>query len=213
VTASRLVRWTSLVAIGSLGALALAACLDSVDREYVGDSGGDAGPTTGNDATADAPVEATPPGMDGGGGAPDGDAMVIEETAPVEASHPTDAPSDVGTTGQTYSCNGTMVSSCASCANKPVECVFCGGGGTHPGVCGPAGMYCSSSTPPSATTCTCSGGVSGNLGACPDPSQVCTFISSGIGGNWYCQTCGEPGSNNETCKGGGKCSSTTGMCN
>jgi hypothetical protein len=191
-------------------ALALAACLGSVEREYVTDSGADAGPTTGDDATVDAPAAEAAPGTDGGV-ARDGDAMVVEEMAPAEASPPADAPVDVEA-GQTFSCNGTTVTSCANCPSKPIECVFCANNGSHPGVCGPAGTYCTNSAPTGASVCTCPGGTTGNLGVCPAPFQVCSFIG-GIGGNWYCQTCGETGSNMETCKGGGKCNDMTGMCN
>jgi len=166
---------------------------------------------TGDDAAVDVPVEGaaeSTPGMDGGA-APDGDATAVEEmTPPNEASPPVDAPVEAG---QTFSCNGTMVTSCASCTGKPIECVFCGQNGTHPGVCGPANMYCSSSAPGGATTCTCNGGVQGNLAACPDPFQVCTYIGS-IGGMYYCQTCGEMGSNMGACKGGGHCNDMTGLC-
>jgi len=199
-----------LLAIGSTGALGLAACLGGVQRTYLGDDGGaETGPVMGNDATVDAPAEGAveaAPGTDGGG-APDGDAMMIEDMAPPkEVGPPVDAPVEAG---QTYSCNGTMVTSCASCTGKPIECVFCANNGTHPGVCGPPNMYCSSSAPGGASTCTCNGGVQGNLSACPDPSQVCTYI----GGMFYCQSCGEMGSNMGACKGGGHCNATTGMCN
>jgi hypothetical protein len=135
--------------------------------------------------------------------------MVIEEMAPAETSPPVDAPVEVGPPGQTFDCNGATVTSCAACANQPIECVFCASDGGHPGVCGPQGMYCSNSAPSGAMTCNCNGGVQGNLGACPAPFQVCTYI----GGQFYCQTCGEMGSNMEMCKGGGHCSDVTLTCN
>jgi hypothetical protein len=198
-------------------ALGPAACLGSVDRAY-SDGGADTSPATGDDATVDvtvdAPVDApaeSAPGMDGGG-AQDGDAMMVKETAPTEASPPTDAPVDVVTTGQTFDCNGTMVTSCASCPSKPVECVFCANNNMHPGVCGAQGMYCSNSAPGGAAVCTCNGGIGGNLAACPAPFQVCTYIGT-IGGMYYCQSCGEMGSDMGTCKGGGRCSAATETCN
>jgi hypothetical protein len=200
-----------LVAIGSTGALGLAACLGGVDRNYA-DGGADGSPTTGDDATVDAPpvdapVEAAP-AMDGGG-SQDGDAMAVEETAPTEASPPVDAPVDV-VTGQTFDCNGTTVTSCAACQGKPTECVFCANDGGHPAFCGSQGMYCYSSAPSGAMACTCPGGINGNVGLCPAPFQVCTY-SGGIGGMFYCQTCGEMGSNMKACKGGGQCN-VTGTC-
>jgi hypothetical protein len=195
-----------LLGVASTGSLGLAACLGGVQRNYVTDGGAE-GPATGDDVAVDAPVDGaaeSTPGMDGGG-APDGDAMTVGETTPPnEASPPVEA-------GQTFSCNGTMVTSCASCPGKPIECVFCGQGGTNPGVCGPANMYCSNSAPGGATTCTCNGGAQGNLAACPAPFQVCTYIGM-LGGQFYCQTCGEMGSDMEVCKGGGKCSDMTGKC-
>jgi hypothetical protein len=209
----RIARWTLLAAIGSTGALGLAACLGGVDRYYPPDDGGaDTGPATGgDDATLDAPVEGTAeatPGMDGGM-AKDGDAMAVVETGPADTSPPpTDAPAEVGPPGQTFDCNGTMVTSCASCTGKPIECVFCGSGGTHPGVCGAAGQYCSNSAPGGATTCTCPGGPGGNVMLCPAPFQVCTFVV----GQFYCQSCGEMGSNMGACKGGGHCSDVTNTC-
>jgi hypothetical protein len=199
-----------LAAIGSTGALGLAACLGSVNRQY-SEGGTEAGPTTGDDATVDSPPAEGAPGMDGAV-ARDGDAMVIEEMAPPETSPPTDAPVEVGPPGQTYDCNGQMVTSCANCTGKPVDCVYCTNGGAHPGVCGPQGMLCNTSAPGGASVCTCNGGVQGNVASCPAPFQACTYIGT-IGGMFYCQTCGEMGSNMEACKGGGHCNATTGVCN
>jgi len=187
-----------LLAIGSTGALGLAACLGSVDRSYLTDDGG---AETGNDATVDSPAEAAP-GMDGGV-TQDGDAMVVEEMPPAETGPPpTDGPAEVGTTGQTFSCNGQPVTSCATCTGKPIECVFCADDGGHPGVCG-AGGYCSGSAPPGSSTCMCPGGVA----QCPAPFQVCNFIA----GQNYCQSCGEMYTTTAACKGGGHCS-TSGTC-
>lgn len=207
---SQVGRWALLFATGSAGAFGLAACLGSVDRTYA--NGSEAGSTTGDDATLDSPAEVAP-GMDGGVSQDgDADAMVIEENAPTETSPPlTDAPVEVGPTGQTFSCNGTTVTSCANCTGKPVECVFCASDGGHPGFCGAQNMYCINSVPAGAMACTCNGGAQGNVGQCPAPFQVCTY-SGGIGGMFYCQTCGENGSNMEACKGGGHCSASTGTC-
>jgi hypothetical protein len=201
--------------MASTGALGLAACLGSVDRAYSdGGAGTETGSTTDDDATADVQAEAAR-GMDGGM-AQEPDATMIGETGSAETSlPPADARVDVGT-GQTFDCNGTTVTSCANCPSKPIECVFCAGGGQggggHPGVCGAQGSACSSSTPKGAMVCTCPGGVGGNVSLCPAPFQVCTYVGT-IGGMYYCQTCGEMGSNMETCKGGGHCSDVTGMCN
>lgn len=197
--ASQLARWASLVA----GAISLAACLGGVDRIYATDSGADAGSTTGGDATMDAPPQ-TEGGTDGGR-TPDADAMIAQETAPAETGPPADAPADVAT-GQTFSCNGKMVTSCANCMNNPIECVYCANDGGHPGVCGPQGQYCTNSAPSGASVCNCPGG---NVAQCPAPFQVCSFVVNA----YYCQSCGEMGSNMETCKDGGRCSDTTLTCN
>jgi hypothetical protein len=148
--------------------------------------------------------------MDGAMAQGDGDAMVIEEMAPAETSPPVDAPAEVAT-GQTFSCNGATVTSCAACANKPTECVFCAFDGGHPGVCGPQGMYCNGSAPSGANVCTCNGTGMGSLAQCPAPFQVCTYVM-GFPGMFYCQTCGEMGSDMGMCKGGGRCSAATGTC-
>jgi hypothetical protein len=206
----RIAWWTPLVAIGAM-ALGPAACLGGVDREYA-DGGADTSSTTGNDATVDAPPDApveAAPGMDGGV-AQDGDATVADVMVLPESSPPVDAPVEAPT-GQTYDCNGQPVTSCAACANKPVECVFCASDGGHPGFCGPQGMYCINSAPSGAMGCTCPGGPSGNVALCPAPYQVCVY-SGGIGGTFYCQTCGDNGSNMGACKGGGHCNGFTGMC-
>jgi hypothetical protein len=197
-------RWTLLAAIGSSGALGLAACLGSVDRVYPDGGGGETGPAMGDDATVDSPAEAPAmPGMDGGV-AQDGDAMVVDAMAPADTSpSPPDAPVDDGTTGQTFSCNGQTVTSCATCMGKPVECVFCAQDGGHPGVCGTGNSYCSGSAPSGSGTCTCPGGVA----QCPEPFQVCNFIA----GQNYCQSCGEMYTTTAACKGGGHCS-TNGTC-
>ena len=198
-----------LAAIAALVALGLAACLGSVDRNYVSADGGSEGSSAmGDDATVDAPAESSP-GTDAGG-AQDADAMAVQETAPpdagppIDASPPDDAQPEVGT-GQTFSCNGQTVTSCAGCQGNPLECVYCANDGGHPGVCGPAGMYCTGSAPPNAAVCNCPGG---NAGQCPAAFQVCTYI----GGAFYCQTCGEMGSDMEPCKDGGHCSGMPPTC-
>jgi len=201
---SRFVWWTAVVAIGSVGALGLAACLGDDDRVY---EDGGAGPTTGEDATVDAPAEVAP-GMDGGL-VQDGDAMVVEEMTPADVGPPVDAPIEAPT-GQTFSCNGTTVASCANCPNSPVECVFCANDGGHPGICEPKNAYCTA--PSGATVCTCPGGIGGNLSLCPAPFQVCTYVGT-IGGMFYCETCGAIGSGMAMCKDGGHCNAATGLCN
>jgi hypothetical protein len=193
-----------LFAVGSTGTLGLAACLGSVERNYLTDDGGaETGAGMGDDATVDALAEGAPLDGTDGGVTQDGDAMVIEEMPPADTSPPpTDGQAEVGTTGQTFSCNGTTVTSCATCTGKPIECVFCAQDGGHPGVCG-AGGYCSGSAPPGSGVCMCNGG----LAQCPAPFQVCNFI----GGGNYCQSCGEMYTTTDPCKGGGYCG-TNGTC-
>ena len=199
----RIARWMLLLAIGATGTLGLAACLGGVQRNYLGDDGGtETGPGMGDDSTVDSPAEAAPADVMDGGVTQDGDAMVIPEATPAETGPP-DGPAEVGPPGQTFSCNGMTVTSCATCMGKPVECVYCASDGGHPGVCGQGNMYCSGSAPTGSGTCTCPGGVA----QCPAPFQVCNFI----GGGNYCESCGEPYTTTVACKGGGHCS-TNGTC-
>jgi hypothetical protein len=100
-----------------------------------------------------------------------------------------------------------MVTSCATCPNKPIECVYCTGSGTHPGVCGPQNQLCNSSAPMGAGPCTCNGSAGGNVAACPAPFQVCGFVL----GQYYCQTCGEMMTATDQCKDGKYCS-VSGTC-
>jgi hypothetical protein len=190
----RVVALTSVATI-SLGA---AACLGSVDRNY--DDG-----ETGTDAVAEASaaddVTTAESAADGGGGAD----VTVVETGPSEAGN-LDAPPEAQS-GQVYACPGQSqpVTSCAGCGNNTVECVFCGQDGGHPGVCGAKGSYCTSSTPPNSAVCNCAGL---NPSFCVAPNQVCNMIGPGD----YCQACGEMGSDGRPCKGGGKCSESTGIC-
>lgn len=139
--------------------------------------------------------------------------MMVQETMPAEVGPPVDAdagppdaPAEVGPTGQTFACNGQQVTSCANCANNPIECVFCASDGGHPGVCGPGNQYCSNSAPGGAMVCNCPGG---NVAQCPGPSQVCSYVFN----SWYCQACGEMGSDMRPCKDGGQCNGMTLTCN
>jgi hypothetical protein len=202
-------RWRALAAAIAVVAGGAAACMGSVDRVY--DDGG-------NDAASDtAPApDVASGGADGAGGAdasidvPDdgpNDASA-PETAPQEASVAPDAPPDV-VTGQVYSCNGQPVTSCAACGNNTVECIFCAADGGHPGVCGAKGQYCQTSQPPNASVCNCPGTT--GAASCPAPFQVCSTI--GFPPTNYCQACGELGSGNEACKGGGTCNQQLGTCN
>jgi hypothetical protein len=186
-----------------------AACMGGVDRVYddggttdasLGDTGiqGADGSSGGSD-DATQPAEAAVDGADVGavdGGAPDSapsDTGVVHDAAPEAEA------------GPTFLCNGQQVTSCATCpGGDTVDCVFCAAGGAHPMFCGPK-MYCQNAAPPGASPCNCPGG---NVAGCSAPFQVCSLIA----GQTVCQTCGESGSGNHPCKGGGTCDEASGTC-
>ena len=108
--------------------------------------------------------------------------------------------SDAG--GLAFTCGAGSVSSCTSCNNMPVPCVFCGTGGALAGACIPAGMSCFNAAPSGFMLCLCGGG---NPSSCPAADQVCRTGT--------CRTCAESINNaGYTCNGGGKCNPTDGGC-
>jgi len=191
-------RWSVLAAANVAVWLGAAACLGPVDRVY--DDGGA--------VDAAGAIDAWEPDTSGGGAdAGGGDGSVYEagsDVATQETSTPPEA-SPEAAPGQQYSCNGQMVTSCASCGSDTTECVFCAQDGGHPGVCGPKGTYCQMSAPANAAICTCQGL---KLGSCVAPFQVCVMY----GPSDYCQTCGEMGSEGYACKDGGTCNAASGTC-
>jgi hypothetical protein len=201
----------SPAAAAALAALCFAACLGSVNRVY--DDGGTGAPSDGSVAPETASGSDDGSGGDGSssGAASDASNDVGPDVAKSEVGSPETGPApDAATeaaTGQTYACNGTQISSCAACSSGTIDCVFCmgPGGDPHPGVCGTKGQYCQSVAPAPASVCTCPGN---NVSACPTPFQVCAFAV----GQYYCQTCGETGSNGHLCRGGGTCNEQTGTC-
>jgi hypothetical protein len=189
-----------------VGAVALvagvAACLGGVNRVY--DEGG--GPASSDGSIAqdgvgaeDDVVTGAEAGDDGSGAQGDGPAgeAATADGGSADAPHEAEA-------GAVFTCNGQPVTSCATCPANPVECVFCATDGGHPLVCGPK-MYCQNVTPPGASVCSCPGN---NVAACAASTQVCTPF----GLNDYCQVCGETGSGNHPCKGGGTCDEASGAC-
>jgi hypothetical protein len=181
----------------------MSGCLGSVDRVYESADGGAATPsdaTTESSVAPDAPtLDVAQPG-DSGTVADATFDVVVTPDAGVEP----DAAPDAGA-GQTYQCGTQTVTSCSSCTGTTLDCVYCGAGDTHPGVCGAPNMYCSSSAPNGAAVCNCPGN---DLGSCVAPFQVCTNIA----GTFYCQSCGEMGSDMKPCKGGGTCNQATKTC-
>lgn len=196
----------TLAAITTMAALGATACMGSVNRVYEDDASlaPDATSASAEDGSFDASASS------------DADAPndAVSDVAPAEA-----APEEAGNTadatpeaeaGQVYTCNnGEPVSSCAQCGTDTTECVYCAQDGGHPGVCGPKNTYCNNSAPSGAAVCTCSG--TSGASTCVASFQVCAVI--GFGPTEDCQTCGEPGSNGHSCKGGGTCDQTTGTCN
>lgn len=199
----------SLRALAATILLGAAACMGGVSRVYddggaadatagdTGVQGADGSSSGGDDATqtAEAAVDATGDGAVDGG-APDGaagDTGVAHDAAPEAEA------------GPTFLCNGQPVTSCATCAGNPIDCVFCAADGGHPGVCSQKQQLCINSTPQDSAICTCQGT---SPAGCPAPFHVCTPY----GGTSYCQTCGEQGSDKKPCKGGGTCDEAAGAC-
>lgn len=94
---------------------------------------------------------------------------------------------------------GTCTNNCKSnCSGSPIECVACNNGGQ------PVARVCEPDNKAAACVggnqrCPCTGN---NASTCFGPRQVCA-------GN-QCTACGEPGTNDKNCMGGGKCAENGG---
>jgi hypothetical protein len=99
-------------------------------------------------------------------------------------------------------CNGSLVSDCASCPNKPLRCRACDNADPGPVFCAQIGATCRNISPDAkyGNGCPCS-----TPADCPFPDEVCWT-------GQYCHTCGETQSNGSTCKAGGICSASTATC-
>jgi hypothetical protein len=212
-------------ALGLLGALACAACgLDEVGLEPVGFDGStdvtlrDVAPKP--TADSHAPTDAHSPedhaskdAADGGKTTDDAsDAHDHSDAADSgdDSSHPHDAGKDSGSDAGsdaggsdsgsiTYTCGSVTTTDCSTCPSNPVSCVYCTFTG-HVGFCGPEGTLCLDDGPPAGSfPCGCLSN-SGCLAA----DQICIAPN--------CESCGEPGTDGQGCKGGGTCDEATSTC-
>jgi hypothetical protein len=220
-------------ALGLLGALACAACgLDEVGLEPVGSDGStdvtlrDVAPKP--TADSHAPTDAHSPddhashdAADGGKTTDDAsDAHDHSDAAESgdDSSHPADAGKDSGkdssggsegggdsATGITYACDdgGTTTTDCLTgCSGSPVSCVFCRTFSPDVATCGKEGKACSdTSLGFGYGPCGCF------LMSCVASDQICSGFPA-----YQCQSCGEPGTNAQTCQGGGTCDEATATC-
>jgi hypothetical protein len=195
---------------GTAGAVAcvLAACSTTPELDFTpspdttlsadASSGDGSSPQTGDGS------KPSDPGSDGGAGT-DGDASSDSGTGNDGSGGYLCGASRVADCSQCASGNflcaatGSCTSSCkTNCGGAPIECVACNGGGQPVArVCEPDNQAAACIT--GNTRCTCSGN---NPATCFGPRQVCA-------GN-QCTACGEPGTNDKNCTGGGKCTENGG---
>ncbi len=153
--------------------------------------------SSGKDGGLDASGEA---GKDAPGADAPGDASIDSPGTP-EAG--TDA-GDSGSGGMTYACDdgGTTTDCLTGCSGKPVACVFCAAFNPNEGFCGADDTSCSDpSLPFGYGACSCF------LGGCVASNQICSGFYA-----YDCLSCGEPGTDGQSCGGGGTCDQSTATC-
>jgi hypothetical protein len=155
----------------------------------------------GTPGSAPAP-DAAAPGLDAGPRADGG--VDVEEAGDARPS--IDAAVEAGPLVR-YDCNGASTASCATCASKPIGCVYCtqGGGSPFAGLCLPTNELCFNNVPNGYRVCPCN---FPNASMCPVDGQACRNYTP-----QYCTTCGDPNSDGSPCKQGGTCDRATRTCN
>jgi hypothetical protein len=216
-------------ALATIGSVLVACALDT--QGVSSGPEGDAGlpdrntldvtqPTVDSGGAAD--TSSNPDVADHEGGAKT-DSSLGAESGSSDAAAPkdvgTDAPKDAVTDGKdsalpdssvpdggvSYTCGGGKTADCSTCAGNVVGCAWCKGGSVV-GFCIPEGDVCLGHAPAGAEACPCK---AGNPSTCVAPDQGCVNLPI-VGG--VCVSCGEMGSDNEDCKGGGMCDQATPIC-
>jgi hypothetical protein len=189
--------WSSRASL-VLGAASFAALAPAACGTILGFEQGALRSDGGAEAAADGPTAQ----MDARGDGAGSDAGTVTD-AGLEAADggpPADAPvqADVLTACDATLCGSTCVPDCTMCGQLSVTCYACDGGGAPVAICGSmsSSAFCLNGN---YAHCMC-----GQPSDCPGDNQVCT-------GN-DCTSCGEMGTDMQSCAHGGRCNQQLAQC-